>query len=237
MNLRAEVPISENKYRGVVSSLDELIVLRHEARTLRLDFSRGIRSVLAGPHRSRFRGRGMDYAESRHYEPGDDVRSIDWRVTARTGKTHTKLFTEERERPVFLLLDFSSGMYFGTRETLKTVLAARVASLITWTASLNGDRVGGVLVNDAGLRDLKPRSGRRGALMMINALAAATAEIPIDWKTSLLNTGLEHLSAVVHPGSLIFVFSDFYGVNKTSHRLVSTLSQHCLLYTSDAADD
>ena len=83
-----------------------------------------------------------------------------------------------------------------------------------------------MLVNDAGLSDLKPRSGRRGALMMINTLATATHALPEEWKEPLLNTGLEHLSAVVHPGSLVFLFSDFFGLDNTTHKLVSTLSQH-----------
>ena len=211
---------------GVTASLGELLRLRHAARTLRLDLSRGVRAARSGPRRSSFRGRGMDYAEFRRYVPGDEVRHIDWRVTARTGKTHTKLFSAERERPVLLLLDFSSAMYFGTRQTLKTVLAARAAALVTWSAAQNGDRTGGIVINDAAVRELKPRAGRHGALAMLNALASATADLPTAWRPPRLNTGLGQLAAVTHPGSLVFLFSDFYGLDAATRKLLAALLQH-----------
>ena len=217
-------PSDSNK--GIFADLESLIQLRMDAKLLKLDLSRGARSILAGQHRSKFRGRGMDYAESRQYQPGDDVRSIDWRLTARTSETYTKVFVEERERPVFLMLDFSPSLYFGTKGSFKSVTAARAAALLSWTAVNNGDRLGGVIIADGTLRDLKPKAGRKGALSLINALSMATKHNPDMNQPSGFNQALQHLSAVVHPGSLVFMFSDFYFVDEISKRLISKIRQH-----------
>ncbi len=211
---------------GITADLDSLIKFKSDAQSLKLKLSRGARSVIAGQHRSKFRGRGMDYAESRHYQPGDDVRTIDWRLSARTGETYTKVFIEERERPVFLLADFSASMYFGTKRSFKTVSAANAASLISWAAVQNGDRLGGVVVENGNVHDLKPRPGKIGALAMLNLLAESTHEIPHSSGKSDLNSGLSHLSKVAHPGSLIFLFSDLYGFDEASQRHLSVMNQH-----------
>ena len=131
------------------------------------------RARLAGDHLSRFRGRGMDYRESRAYQPGDDVRSMDWRITARTGVPHVKLYQEERERPVVLFLDLNPGMFFGSRGMLKSVAAARAAALVAWAAAERGDRVGAMLF-DGGHCDLPPRGGRHGVLRLIRELVEHT---------------------------------------------------------------
>ena len=211
---------------GLQASVEELIALRLDARLLQLDLSRGVRSILAGQHNSRFRGRGMDYSESRQYQPGDDVRNIDWRVTARTGDPHTKVFIEERERPVFIMVDFSASLFFGTRGTYKSVLAAQAAALLCWTAVQNGDRVGGVLVSNQGTVDLKPRASRKGVLAIVSALADATRS-EIDFNDApRLNQSLQHLNAVIHPGSLVLVFSDFNHIDDQTSSLLSKIRQH-----------
>lgn len=213
-------------WQGIRADTSSLIQLRMQARTLNLELSRLSRSVLSGQNSSHFRGRGMDYSESRHYQPGDDVRAIDWRVTARTGKTHTKVYIEERERPVFIVAHFSQSLYFGTRESFKSVLAARAAALISWTAVLGGDRLGGILVVDNRPINLKPESGRRGALAMIRNLSGATAAVPQADEAGILNRALEHLNTAVHPGSLVFLFGDFYQCDSTTERLLSLICQH-----------
>ena len=121
---------------GITCTPEELLELRHVARTLSIGGRTRAYSIMAGSTLSKFRGRGMDYAESRIYTPGDDVRNIDWRVTARTGKTHTKLYVEERDRPVMTLIDFSPSLYFGTKEAFKSVMAARLAATTDFNASL-----------------------------------------------------------------------------------------------------
>ena len=168
----------------------------------------------------------MDYSESRQYHTGDDIRNIDWRVTARTGHTHTKVYIEERERPVYLVVSFSSSLYFGTRDTFKSVLAARAAALLAWTAVLGGDRLGGVLIADNEIIDLKPKAGRKGALSMISALSHATEVKAESDQGNQLNRALQHLKTAVHPGSMVFVFSDFYQTNLTTERLLKTVRRH-----------
>ncbi len=215
---------------GIRADTASLIGLGSRARRISIDFRSGARSILAGAHISRFRGRGMDFAETREYQAGDDVRHIDWRVTARTGNVHTKLFVEERERPVFLIVDFSSSMFFGTRGGFKSVTAARAAAFVAWSVVASGDRVGGVVASYQQLIDQKPGSGRRGVLRLVNALAEATD--PPDpghaatQSHSLLNRSLNHAVRVVHPGSLVLVMSDFYGHDQETHRLMSRLSRH-----------
>lgn len=166
----------ERRYRV---DADELVALRASGERLRPARTQGVRSALAGAHRSRFHGRGMDYRESRHYQPGDDIRNMDWRITARSGHAHVKVFDEERERPVVLLVDFSASLFFASQGVFKSVQAARLAALIGWSAIGHGDRIGALLFSDAGDRgmhqELPPAGGRRGQMRLIRALAEAGA--------------------------------------------------------------
>ena len=157
---------------GVVHvSSDELVQCRLQARDIRLDSRRPARSAITGGHSSRFRGRGMDYLESRAYQPGDDIRSMDWRVTARTSHAHVKLYQEERERPVVVMIDLGPGMFFATRGAFKSVIAARAAALIGWAAIQNGDRIGAFLFN-GGHHELRPLGGQRGVCLLYTSDAA-----------------------------------------------------------------
>ncbi len=201
-------------------SVEELIKLQCHAGKISLTPSQPARTRLAGNHGSRFHGRGMDYQESRIYQPGDDLRSIDWRVTARTGKPHTKLYEEERERPVILFLDLNPGMFFGTRGSLKSVAAARAAAIIAWAGAAHGDRIGALLFN-GGHYELPPRGGRHGVLRLIRELAERAdprAALNIASSPGSLNAALARLRRVSRPGSLIFLLSDFYGIDDESGR-------------------
>ena len=194
---------------GVTFSAADLAGLRARATGLSLDAHRPSHGERSSVRTSRFRGRGMEYSESRIYLPGDDVRNIDWRVTARTGHTHTKLFHEERERPVFFVVDLGGRMRFGTRRAFKSVVAAEAASLLAWAAVGNGDRAGGLVF--AGGRTIESRvaSGRRGALGLIRALI----EIEHDERARDAGDGIGDALArarrVVRPGTLVVVISDF----------------------------
>jgi len=151
-------------------SVASLIGLAHAARGLSLH--RGdVRARRSDVRRSLFKGRGMEYDESRLYQPGDDVRHLDWRVTARTGKPHTKLFREERERPVFLWVDCRAPMFFATRGRFKSVAAAQLAALLAWSAVHDGDRIGSVLFTEDTHREIKPQRGKTGALRLFRELA------------------------------------------------------------------
>ncbi len=206
----------------------DLVDLQRHASTL--DFQRvgAAKAQLAGAHASRFRGRGMDYQESRAYQAGDDVRHMDWRVTARTGTAQIKLYQEERERPVLLFLDLHPGMFFGTKGLLKSAAAARAAALIAWAAVERGDRLGAVLTNGAHC-ELPPRGGRQGALQFIRQVVAHTdprAALDAAQSTDSLNSGLARLCRVSRPGSQVFLIGDFAGVDEESGQLIHRLRRH-----------
>ena len=217
---------------GVVhASSDELVRCHLQARDLRLDSRQSARSAITGVHASRFRGRGMDYQESRVYQPGDDIRSMDWRVTARSGHAHVKLYQEERERPVVVMIDLGPGMFFATRGAFKSVIAARAAALIGWAAIQNGDRIGALLFN-GGHHEIRPLGGQRGVLRLIRELVTATdpgqamAGHAENNETSHLNEALLRLRRVARPGSLVFILSDFYAINEDTRRHLQDLRQH-----------
>lgn len=152
--------------------LDELLELRHQAHALGLAAHHRVASVMSGLYASVFRGRGMEFEETRYYQEGDEIRHMDWRVTARTGVPHLKLFAEERERAAVLCIDASRHMQFGTRGTLKSVQAARAAALLGWAASLNQDRVGALIFGDvlSDVQFFRPTRGRRALWRMLSAL-------------------------------------------------------------------
>jgi uncharacterized protein (DUF58 family) len=184
-------------------------------------------SALAGAYRSRFRGRGVDFLESRNYQPGDDIRNMDWRVTARTGRAHTKVFQEERERPVLVVMDASPSLYFGTRSRLKSVAAGQMAAAIAWAAIRRGDRIGGFLFAPGRHRELRPAGGRRGAMRVIQGLVDWLEPKPIDGgEIEPLSGALERVRHAVRPGSLVIVISDFFGMDEACNRHLSRLRQH-----------
>lgn len=185
-------------------SLDELIGLRARVARLRLPVIDS-RAARAGQQSSRLHGRGMDYAESRAYQPGDDVRRLDWRLTARSGKLHTKLFQEEREGRLLILLDSHASMRFGTRERFKTVQAARAAALAAWYATRAGERVGLLAFGGCG-RLLRPRGGPHGALAVCGALAEWDA-LPDAGRESL-SEALRRANRLQHGASRVLLISD-----------------------------
>lgn len=213
---------------AVRPALDELIALRREVRGRALRPRRPTRGLLAGPHHSRFRGRGMDYLESRIYQPGDDIRSLDWRVTARSGKVHTKVYHEERERPVMLLLDFGPGMFFATRGRFKSVIAAQVAAWVGWAAVRHGDRVGALLFNERH-RELRPAAGDRGVLRLLRAVTGAADPahgLQAKQRPGALNEALRRLRRVARPGSLLVLVSDFHDIDEETALLLGQLRRH-----------
>ncbi|MDX1569582.1 MAG: DUF58 domain-containing protein [Xanthomonadales bacterium] len=211
-------------------STDELIRLRHLARNLVLGGRRPVSSVIAGAHLSRFRGRGVDYLESRHYEPGDDIRNLDWRVTARTGRPHTKIFQEERERPVIVLLDLEAAMFFGTQRRLKAVLAAEIAALVGWAAVRRGDRIGGLVYWDSlNHQEIRPRGGRRGMMRYLGIIEQAfeaRASTTASYSEHGLCEALIRLRRVLRPGSLVIMVSDFMSMDDECDRHLSRIRQH-----------
>ncbi len=204
-----------------------LIRLNGPARAIALDVLR-VNSLQTGAYVSHFRGRGMEFDESRPYQPGDDPRSIDWRVTARSTTAYTKLFREERERPVLVVVDLRSNMHFATRGCFKSVNASRAAALISWAAYHRGDRLGGLIFGDTTHRELKPTLGRRAALRFVHQLA----EHP-DWTNRGIPKGsdpfaqaMSSLRRVARPGSLVVVISDFIGFDRAAQSYLSSVARH-----------
>lgn len=204
-----------------------LIRLNGPARAIALNVLR-VNSLQTGAYVSHFRGRGMEFDESRPYQPGDDPRSIDWRVTARSTTAYTKLFREERERPVLVVVDLRANMHFATRGCFKSVNASRAAALISWAAHHRGDRLGGLIFGDTTHRELKPRLGRRAALRFVHQLA----EHP-DWTNRGIPEGsdpfaraMSSLRRVARPGSLVVVISDFIGFDRAAQSYLSSVARH-----------
>jgi len=200
---------------GIVASVGELVRLRASATRIKAAPRGRVRTLHAGAYGSAFRGRGMEFDETRIYQAGDDVRAIDWRVTARTGRVHTKLFHEERERPVLVLVDQRPHMRFGTRDAFKSVLAARAAATVAWAARDGGDRVGGIILSNAPLDQSvhAPQRSRTRLLHFLHALSDATSheravagnELP----PPTLGDALSLLARTSRPGTLLHVISDF----------------------------
>jgi uncharacterized protein (DUF58 family) len=198
--------------------MEDLLALRGAAQGLRLQSRRLTRMVHAGSHLSAQRGRGLEFQEVRPYVSGDDPRTIDWRVTARRGKPHTKLFREERERPVWLLADLNRSMFFGTRRQLKSTVVVRAAALLAWSAALAGDRVGAVVVGASTSRIIPPRAREAGVLPVLGALQEMQPEGPGPMSDGL-TPGLRSLAPLIHPGSLVLVLSDYASLDSRADTL------------------
>ena len=227
--------------QAVSVSVAALLGLAHAARGLSLHRN-VVRARHADVRRSPFKGRGMEYDESRLYQPGDDVRYLDWRVTARTGKPHTKLFREERERPVFLWVDYRAPMFFATRGCFKSVIAARIAALLAWSAVHEGDRLGSVVFNESDHSEIKPQRGKTSALRLFHELAhlggigqvigegaggdaTARTEDAADPRRAPAQA-LSRLAHIARRGSLLFLISDFRGFDETAQTRLLQLAAH-----------
>ena len=209
-------------------SVPQLVGLSRHGASLPLHAGR-IHARRSGDYQSPFKGRGMEFDESRPYQPGDDVRNIDWRVTARSGRTHTKLFREERERPVFLWVDFRAPMFFATRGRYKAVMAAHMASLLGWSAVHQGDRVGSVIFSDERHHELKPQRGKAGMLRMIKQMLNVPSwQAPAQPAESgnAATHALRRLRRVARPGSLVFLLSDFRHLDEAGAAHLVRLSRH-----------
>jgi uncharacterized protein (DUF58 family) len=218
---------------GVYISVEELVSLNAHAKHLSHFKARVASQVQSGSHHSRFKGRGMEFAEVRPYQAGDDVRSIDWRVTARRQSPHTKLFQEERERPVMILCDQSASMFFGSKDCMKSVLAARSAALLAWSALSHNDRVGGIVFNEKAKLTVKPARSRNALLRYFkhleeanNALTATSLSEGGTFDKHSFTEALIEANQVTRPGTLVFVISDFHRLDAKASQHLSALARH-----------
>lgn len=227
---------------GIRLDLRELTSLQRAARGLKTAARRRVRAVTAGQAKTVLRSRGMDYAESRAYQPGDDIRDIDWRVTARTGQTHTKLYEEEKHRPVFFVLDYSQRMQFGTKVAFKSVIAAKALTTLAWAAYGQRDNIGGMVFSENGHSEIRPMGGQRGVQQLLNRFVtdqpALSTSVNTDDDTTPLADALHRLALVARPGSLVIIASDFADLphSDAALRSLRMLAQHCELIMLNIVD-
>lgn len=232
---------------GVNLSIKELLAYQLKTSLINLAPKQALHGSMAGNYLARTKGHGMEFDEVRHYQVGDDIRSIDWRVTARTGITHTKLFKEEVERPVIIATDLNHTMFFGSQLLFKSIQAAHLASLLAWHSKERGDRVGGIVFNENKHVEIKPRTRQQGVLHYLHTLCELhkapvfnqsqqnTAETS---HTESLNNANHQIAfeqncarirQVAKPGSLVYLITDAYQLNQACIKHLSLISQHCEL--------
>ncbi|MGI9627203.1 MAG: DUF58 domain-containing protein [Longimicrobiales bacterium] len=221
---------AEGVAEGVYVTLEELTKLQYRAKGLSFLPRQPVHSLLSGRHASRIRGRGLDFEELRGYLPGDDPRTIDWKVTARTGKAHVRVFTEERDRPALLVVDQRISMFFGTRLMLKSVTAAQIAAAGAWRVTGQGDRVGAVVFDDESEESIRPHRSKQTVLRILHALVDRNQALRADTSTppdpTMLNRVLDGVSRTVTHDYLIVIISDFDGADAETTRMVSRLARH-----------
>ena len=187
-------------------------------------------SVLNGRHASRLRGRGLNFEEMRDYLPGDDIRSIDWKATARTGSPHVRVFTEERDRPALLVVDQRMSMFFGSQLNMKSVTAAEAAAIATFRILDAGDRVGGIVFSDDNHIEFVPKRSRRTAFALLESIAEMNSSLHADKQIQSspagLNDVLGSVARIAHHDHLVLVFSDFDGIDATTRRRLSSIATH-----------
>ena len=226
--LSATEPATDTDYRIHVD-LARLRSLEAHGQTLHLLPRQPARSVLNGRHGSRLRGRGLDFLELRGYLPSDDIRSIDWRVTARTGEPHVRVFTEERDRPTLLVVDQRMSMFFGTRHAMKSVTAAETAALLSFAVLAQNDRIGGLVVRDDGIDEVRPACSRATLMRLLSHIADANQQLHAEREApapTSLDDVLTSVSRLARRDHLIIVLSDFDVIGPRSERLLSSLSRH-----------
>ena len=224
---------------GAYVVINELLQLRFAARDLKLSPRSKAIANLAGGRQSNFRGRGIEFDEVRRYQPGDDLRTLDWRVTARTGFAHTKLYHEERERPLILVADQRQSMFFGSQRSFKSVQAVHAAALLAWSGIAGGDRVGGLVLSNSAHHEVRPRRSHRNVLRFLELCeqynhrlsASPPPEDSLDFSTALRD-----LRRIARPGSALFLISDFSDWSQRAYEQLGLLERHCEIYALAISD-
>jgi len=214
----------------VYASLAQLMALEQRIGALSFVARQPLSSILAGGHASRLRGRGLSFDELRRYQPGDDLRHLDWRASLRFGKPFVRTFTEERDRPTWLLVDQRMSMFFGSQRSFKSVVAAELAALSAWMALRAGDRVGGLVFDDQQVRQVRPLRSRTRVEVLCAAIIASNQALsatgPDTENERQLDTALRQCAAMVGHDALVCIISDFAGVSTQTLQLLRQLSAH-----------
>ena len=209
-------------------TLADLVRLQFEARNFSLLPRQPVHSLLSGRHASRLRGRGLTFEELRRYRPGDDIRSIDWRATARLRAAHVRVYSEERDRPVLLVVDQRTTMFFGSARTTKATAAAEGAALAAWRAIERGDRVGAIIFDDEEFVDIKPQRSRETVLRICHELVRINGRLSatrrVTRSAAALNNALRRATNVAKHDHLLILITDYDGNDDTTHKLATYLA-------------
>lgn len=215
---------------GVYVSLKDLIRLQHRTRGFSLLPRQPVQSLLSGRHASRLRGRGLNFDELRRYQPGDDVRLIDWKVTLRTRKTHCRVYTEERDRSVLLLVDQRLTMFFGSVRTMKSVTAAETAALAAWRVLAQQDRIGALIFNDTAVEEIRPRRSQGAVMRILHEVMEKNHALSLDNGSrpnpAMFNDVLQRAEGLAKHDFLIAIISDGAGHDETSRSLLTRIARH-----------
>jgi uncharacterized protein (DUF58 family) len=213
-----------------VITLEELVRLQGHAGGFSFLPRQPVHSILTGRHSSRLRGRGLNFEELRHYVQGDDIRTIDWLTTARLRTPHVRVYTEERDRSVLLIVDQSLSMFFGSRRAMKSVAAAEAAALSAWRVASLGDRIGAIVFSDKDIETISPKARRPAVLRILGAIATKKAELPSQTRNPanprMLNEALKRAAGLATHDWLICIISDMAGVDDETKRLISQIMAH-----------
>lgn len=220
---------NENIDKRIHVDINYLHSLESHADSLNLLPRQAAKSILSGRHNSKLRGRGLNFEELRDYLPGDDSRTIDWKVTARTGKPHVRVYTEERDRPCLLIVDQRMSMFFGSQLNMKSVTAAEAAALAAFRILHQGDRIGGIVFTDDQVLEFKPMQSRKSLDGFLSALAAANMALDANTppvKPMSINQPLEMASRIARSGHIIGIFSDFDQIDEHTETLIGGMAAH-----------
>jgi len=216
--------------KGVYVQLDELARLQHKASGFSFLPKQPIHSVLSGRHASKLRGRGLNFEELRNYLPGDDTRNIDWKVTARTRTPYVRVYTEEKDRTVWLLIDQRVNMFFGSKNRMKSVVAAEVAAISAWRVLSVGDRVGALVFNDSGISVIPPHRSRERVMQILKQVVeknqALSADPGLKPDAGKLNEALKQVSHLARHDCLVCLITDGNGINSETRRYITRLAEH-----------
>ena len=223
-------PAKEELDGRVYVDLSRLTALQYKARDISFLPTQPVHSILNGRYASRVRGRGLNFEEIRQYRPGDDVRSIDWKVTARMRQPHCRVYTEERDRPVLMLVDQSIEMFFGTQLYMKSVIAAEAAALSAWRVLSVGDRVGALVFDDRQMDEIRPRRSRESVMHILNSITrfnqAMRADAEIEPNGGMLNEALRSALQLAGHDYLVVIISDFFGADAETKKMLKQLVAH-----------
>lgn len=218
------------KLPGVYVGLDDLIALEYRGRKVSFLPRQPVHSLLSGRFASRMRGRGLNFEEIRDYRAGDDVRTIDWKVTARLRKPHIRVFNEERDRQTIIVVDQRLSMFFGSRRAMKSVTAAEAAAIGAWRVLGVGDRIGAVVFGDRDVVEVKARRSRVTVLQILGAIVAQNQALGVGRglvsAPAMLNVALDRARRRAPHDAVVIVISDFDGVDDATREIVTALARH-----------